>query len=67
MRYTDDPIRDFYEWDAEQENSPDREIGECEFCWEPVTASDLYYVGADGKVAHRACVHKAEERIVNYV
>lgn len=67
MTYTDNPIKDFYAWDYEQQKSPDREIGECEFCSEPVLLSESYYVGADKKVAHRECVHKAEERIINYI
>lgn len=67
MSYTDNPIKDFYSWDYERENSPDRQLGTCEYCSEPVLASDSYYLGKDGEYAHKECVQRAEERIVNFI
>lgn len=67
MMYTDDPVRDAEHYEWEQARSEYRELGNCEFCFEPVLACDEYYKGTDGEYAHKECVHKAEERVCNYI
>lgn len=67
MIYTGDPVHDAEIYYMEQENSEYRELGRCEYCGEPVLVSDSYYIGLDREYAHKECVHKAEERINNYL
>ena len=43
--YSDDPLRDFDRWDAEQQERL-KELPICEDCGEPITSESAFYIDA---------------------
>ena len=57
MPYSDNPIADFEQWDAEQNRKREQHrVGRCAQCGEDIYDYDDYYEFEDGNLVHDECV-----------
>ena len=65
MYLTDDPLRDFDRWEAEQRREEER-LPKCDFCGEPINNDFLYDL--DGSLACEEClVQNFRKRTEDYM